>query len=200
VRGNRQEGKPMRRIILASVPASTTLAAALDRIPPETRALVVERPDGRSVVVTAGEIMEAMNSALDSGLDPKGVRVDKVFPPNKTPYAVPMALPSNFSLKLDKGLATQSLDLSSEEQDMTPAERSHFAPIFKDGAQTYVVQHLGPDWAVVVTAKESDGLALTASLTICTCVGDPKHRFEPSQLVVPGKCNKPHGVQVNCKP
>jgi hypothetical protein len=190
----------MRRIILSSVPPETPLPEALESIHPKTRALVVARPAGDSNVVTAGDIMEEINRALDSGRDPASVHVDKVVPKARPTKASPVSFPPDVDLPPNLNFAEQNIDPFLLVDTITTAERNFFESAFKADDQRYVVQHLGPDWAIVVTASELGARKLCTNLTICTCVGEPKHTFEPGQLVEPGKCNKPHAVKVNCKP
>lgn len=188
----------MKRIVLASVPSDTPLSAALESIHPKTRGVVVKRSKGKSTLITAGDIMEAINNCLDAGRDPGKVFVGSVIPAQAPTTAPPLSLPPGFSMTRHISLANGGPDLTAVESNLTLGEQDHFRAAFQNDDQRYVVQHHGTDWAVVVTASERYADQLNTAFIVCTCVGDPKHRFEPSQLAVPGKCNKPHGVKVNC--
>jgi hypothetical protein len=58
------------------------------------------------------------------------------------------------------------------------------------------ITRFAAETSVVITASERRKIG--APVTICTCVGHPVHRFDKNELAVPGQCNKPHGVPVNC--
>jgi hypothetical protein len=184
----------MDRLVLASVPFDMPVPQALQSIRPRTRAIVVTGPH-RARLVTAGDIMEASNIALDADRDPASVKVGEVVSAHVPIKALPLALPRNFKLAGEFGRA--------QFPQLTLEERMHFESAFKESIESsdtrYIIQHLGPDAAVVVTASEYFTAELGDNVTICTCVGDPKHSFEPRQLRVPGKCNKPHGVPVTCR-
>jgi hypothetical protein len=177
----------MRRIVLASVPSDMSLPEALERIHSGTRAVVVDDSDGGRLV-TAGDIMAASNAALDAGRKPEDVKVGSVVSSHARTTA-PL-LPHSFNIPAGVGGIP----------DLTQQEHNHFGTAFNASVdKRYVVQHLSADAALVVTASELFAVDLADNVTICTCAGDPKHSFEPRQLRVPGKCNKPHGVPVTCR-
>jgi hypothetical protein len=60
------------------------------------------------------------------------------------------------------------------------------------------ITRFAAETAAVITAPETY-FQVGQGVTICTCVGNPVHRFNQRELRIRGKCNKPHGVIVNCR-
>jgi len=189
----------MDRLVLASVPFDLPLPDAFISMRADTSAVVVDGP-GRPRLVSAGDMMEARNDAVDEGRDPATIRIgdvaSRLLPTKAAPAALPLRVPagSEFGGKFSGA-------------GIMPDERSHFESAFRkaprlphgpDGDENYLVQQITPDFAVVVTASERFAATLGASTMICTCAGDPVHTFEPRQLRVPGTCNKPHAKPVTC--
>jgi hypothetical protein len=176
----------MDRLILACVPADTPLLEALKKIRPNTRAVVVRRSD-RSLLVTAGDIMSLCNDLVDLGADLSKATVGIIRPVQTS--VVPKS-PMPAGLASMRGMAPE----------MKKAEQKHFDAAFKERNDgRYSIQETSDDEALVVTASELFKGQLNRSYTRCTCVGDPVHSFEQEDLEVPGKCNKPHGVDVSCE-
>jgi hypothetical protein len=180
----------MQRVVLGSVKPTLSLPEALDKIRAGTRAVVVSDGHG-SRVVTAGDIFEAMNDALDAGKDPKSIEIGDVMP---TLLRVALRAPSI--------AATDRFGPPGSWPPLTLPEEDHFRSILmtKDGDHRprYVVEEIGPEGAVIVTSSELFAGHLAKSLTICKCAGEPVHSFEPDQVWLPGVCNKPHGKPVTC--
>jgi hypothetical protein len=177
----------MDRIILATVPSTASLPEALASIHPNTRAIVVVGSEG-ALLVTAGDIMSAMNDALDSDRKPKDVKVGQVIlaqAPLKTLKSFPLRVGVDF------GPVGSRVGVTYDE---TP----QFETFFADNDHRHIVEQIGPDTATVVTASERFAGDLGKSVIICVCAGDPKHSFEPDQVRVPGTCNKPHAKKVTC--
>src|ERR1700737_3764376 len=165
----------MDRIVLASVPSKTSLPEALARIHSKTRAIVVVG-DGRARLVTAGDIMSAINDALDSGRSPADVDVGQVIPAQVPPKA-------RKSFPVRGGVA---LGPVGSRIAITSGERTQFNDIFTGYDDRHFIEQVGDDTATVVTASEGFAADLGKSVVICVCEGDPKHSFEPAQLRVPG--------------
>ena len=161
---------------LNRVPAHASLVEALDRFRTGTRAVVVEGKDG-PYLVTANDIIEACNAAADSGKDPAS-----------TPVAV--APQAGVRVEMPK------IPMEAFEKNLRSNFEREFAP-FVPGDLRYTLRRIDDETDFIVTASET--LQLGQSITICTCVGNPVHRFTQDKLKVPGKCNMPHGVAVNCK-
>lgn len=180
----------MQRIVLGSVKPTLSLPEALGKIRTGTRAVVVSDGHG-SRVVTAGDIFDAMNDALDVGKDPKSIEVGEVKP---TLLRVALEAPPI--------TATDRFGPPGSWPPLTFPEENHFRLLLMakegDKRQRYVVEEIGPEGAVVVTSSEDFAGHLAKSLTICKCAGEPVHSFEPDQVRVPGVCNKPHGKRVTC--
>ena len=177
----------MDRIVLASVPCKTSLPEALARIHPKTRAIVVVG-HGRARLVTAGDIMSAINDALDAGRNPADVNVGQVIPAQVSPNA-------SKSFPVPAGFALCPV---GSRIGMTSGEMTKFHDIFAGFDNRHIIEQVGDDSATVVTASERFAADLGQTMIICVCEGDPKHSFEPAQLRVPGTCNKPHAVKVTC--
>lgn len=189
----------MRRIVLASVKFETPLSQGLDCIHPKTRAVVVDRREEGPLLLTASDIMEATNNARDAHLDPAKIELGRVTARLWPINAKPRPLPSDFDMPHDFK-ADRNFDVT-QVFDLTPQERTHYEAVFADDIDPrYAIQQIAGDVAVVVTASERLAYDLGTSFTICTCAGDPVHRFEPRQLRVPGRCNKPHAKPVICRP
>jgi len=180
----------MQRIVLGRVKPTLSLPQALDKIKAGTRAVVVGDGHG-SRVVTAGDIFEAMNEALDAGKDPKSVEIGEVKPtlPRVALGAPPITTTDRF------GPPGSRPSLTLPEED-----RFRSLLMAKDGGKEprYLVEEIGPEGAVIVTSSEAFAGHLAKSLTICKCAGEPIHSFEPDQVRVPGVCNRPHGKPVTC--
>ncbi len=175
----------MERIVLARVAHDTSLTDALKKFRPKTRAIVVTSPDG-SYLLTAGDLMDASNDAVDAQQDPAKVPVSR---------AVSRHTPITFQL-----LQASRVIASVGPGNITDDERERFKGAFDSEGfdRRYLIEQVGSDAAVVVTASERFAHELGGSVVVCTCAGDPVHTFEQRQLKVPGKCNKPHGVDVTC--
>jgi hypothetical protein len=184
----------MERVVLARVPFDMPLSEALRCVRAGTRAVVVSRHDN-PVLVTAGDIMAAMNAALDANKNPVSIRIGDIVPvPADTkPFPRPLNIAPPLNLNLpEAGVPMPHLPRKSG------LERSHFETVFRDQDTHYAIQHLDSGLAVVVTASEHLAMDLGSSVTICSCEGDPVHSFERRQLVKPGICNKPHAKRVTC--
>jgi hypothetical protein len=176
----------MDRLILACVPADTPLLDALKKMRPNTRAIVVRRLDG-PLLVTAGDIMSLCSDLVDLGADLSKATVEIIRPVQRR--VVPKS-PMAADLGSMRGTAPR----------MSKLEQKHFDAAFKERNESrYAIQEISDDEALVVTASETFRGDLNRSYTRCTCVGDPVHSFEQEDLEVKGKCNKPHGVDVNCE-
>jgi len=180
----------MQRIVLGSVKPTLSLPKALDKIRAGTRAVVINDGHG-SRIVTAGDIFDAMNDALDAGKDPKSIAIGDVNPtlPRVAVGAPPITKTDRFGLPG----SLPSLTLPEEERF-----RSLLVMTDGDKRPRYVVEEIGPEGAVVVTSSEIFAGHLAQTLTICKCAGKPVHSFEPDQVRVPGVCNMPHGKRVTC--
>ncbi len=173
----------MDRLELARVPDKTSLRSALAKIRPGTRAVVVTGANGHRIV-TAGEILAACNDAVDAGRDPASIPVAE---------AVAATGPEVAAESRDLLDKRSVLDARIGGDDRAAAKRG--GPALNHLFSITGVTH---DAAVVVTASGRFAANLSGNLEICTCDGDPVHSFERRDLVVPGRCNKPHGVPVTC--
>jgi hypothetical protein len=162
---------------LNRVPAHASLIEALARLRAGTPAVVVDDKDG-PYLVKADDIMEACNEAADSRKDPAS-----------TPIAV--------ARKAGMRVETPTIPMEAFEKRLHPYFEQVFEP-FAPNDVRYTVRRIDGETDFIVTASESF-LNPGQSITICTCVGKPVHRFNQHQLKVPGKCNMPHGVAVTCK-
>jgi hypothetical protein len=173
----------MERLALAHVPADMPLSRAFSSFRKNTRGLVVKHPEG-SYLVTAGDIADAWNQAADAGKDPATVPVGSIARKHRytETHPLPLQRPARAAVK---GFAEH--------------EQSHFRTAFQGLAAQYTFQYLAPRTAVVVTSTETFADGLQGGVVICTCAGNPVHRFERRQLVDPTHCNKPHGVPVTCQ-
>lgn len=179
----------MQRIILGHVKPSDSVTDALNNmLGTGTRAVVVSDGHG-SRIVTAGDIFDAMNDAIDAGRDPKKIEVGEV-----KPSLLRVALQSPPILAMNR------FGLPGSQPPMTLQEEIHFRSILKthSGHDQYVVEEIGPEGAAIVTSSEAFAGHLSKSLMICKCSGEPVHTFEPDQVRVAGVCNKPHGKPVTC--
>lgn len=160
--------------------AQASLVEALAGLRKGTQAIVVDDEDGPYLVL-ADDIMKACNDAADSGKDPAS-----------TPIAI--------ARRKDARVEMPTIPMEAFEEAFHKGLLSDFEKAFEPFAPNdvrYAVRGIDDETAFVVTASE--GLKLGQSVTICTCVGNPVHRFNQSQLRVSGKCNMPHGVAVTCK-
>ena len=185
-------------LVLASVPFDMPLPDAFVSMRANTSAVVVDGPGGPRLV-SAGDMMEARNAAVDEGRNPAAIRIGDIAS-RLLPTEAPVT-------RRDRLSAGGEFGRMFSDGGMTPGERSQFESAFRkapqpphgpDGDENYLVQQITPDFAVVVTASERFAATLGASTMICTCAGDPVHTFEPRQLRVPGTCNKPHAKPVTC--
>jgi hypothetical protein len=161
---------------LNRVPAHVSLVEALARLRAGTRAVVVDDKDGPYLVM-ADDIMEACNEAADS---------------RKDPASTPIAVARKTGIRVE----TPKVPMEAFKKRL----RSHFKEVFDYVAPDdvrYTHRRLDSETDFIVAASAT--LQLGQSITICSCVGNPVHRFNQDQLKVPGKCNKPHGVAVTCK-
>jgi hypothetical protein len=180
----------MDQIELAAISENTSLLEALRGIRKGTRAVVVVRgKDQPPLLVTASDIMEACNDAVDRGQDPEKVKVATVVPAHR-PALAPGYLPSS--------IHPSRADFGSGPVVGGPVNAIAYNQMFAKTDDRYAVHEVTGDTALVVTSSERLTGELRNAVTICSCVGNPVHRFEPWQLVVPGRCNKLHGVKVKC--
>jgi len=179
----------MDQIELATVSEKVSLLEALHSIREGTRAVVVLRNNKAPLLVTASNIMEACNDAADQGQDP-----DKV----KVTAAVPAHLPAIAPGHLPSFVHPNRADFGPTPVVSVFVDVNAYELMFAKTDDRYAVHEVNGDTAKVVTSSERLAGELRNSVTICSCVGKPVHRFEPWQLAVPGRCNKPHGVTVNC--
>jgi hypothetical protein len=144
-----------------------------------------------SRVITAGDIFEAMNDALDAGKDPKSIEVGEVKPTL-----------SRVALGAPPITETDRFGPPGSWPSLTFPEKDRLGPLLMakddDKKHRYLVEEIGPEGAVIVTSSEAFAGHLAKSLTICKCAGEPVHSFEPDQIRVPGVCSKPHGKPVTC--
>jgi len=180
----------MDQIELAVVSGEVSLLEALDSIRPGTRAVVVVRDRSRPPLLwTAGDLMEACNEAVDCNKDPSVIEVGSVAPTHR-PAIAPGLLPASihpFRADVGKGpFSGPTVNSLAYEQ------------MFDKTDDRYAIHEVKGDTALVVTSSERYTGELRNSVTICKCVGNPVHRFEPWELVVPGRCNKLHHVSVHC--
>lgn len=180
----------MQRIVLATVKPTASLPEGLKSIRAGTRAVVINDGHG-SRMITAGDIFEAMNEALDKGEKPKDVKLAEV-----KPSQLRIALEAPVIQTIDRFGPPGSVP------SMTSTEEDHFSAILMtngaDDKPRYTVEEIGPASATIVTSSETFADALAKSVTVCKCAGSPIHSFEPHQVRVPGVCNKPHGSKVTC--
>src|SRR6266446_5492265 len=108
----------MDRIVLASVPFDTPLSQVLAKMRPGTRAAVVVKPGG-PVLVTAGDIMDAINAQVDAKRDPSMVKVGQINTDQGRIATPPFPRP-------------QFEGLSTTEQlpNFTASEEKHFKDAF----------------------------------------------------------------------
>lgn len=180
----------MDELVLALVSAKTSLPHALESIRPGTRALVVHSPDRPPLLVTAGDIMAAMNEAVEHDYDPFDIPISTVTPAH-TPMRAPKQSRGRDSAH-SFGAATAIAVMA------TPVVKTDYLKIFGQHDDRYAIHEFNGDTARVVTASERFAAELNTAITICRCTGKPVHAFEPRQLVNPGVCNKPHAVPVVC--
>jgi hypothetical protein len=199
--------------LLTRVSPKASLIEALEAIRSGTSAVVVE--DEEPYLVTADDIMAVSNEVADS---------DKVAKPESTPVGVVPRKGRRFDATafLAESLGSiASLDSLGGIAGLVREGFKPFAPNddrymvlpntleWMSAIYANVLPHIAPGRSVpngghtsgafvVVTASESY-FQVGQGVTICTCVGNPVHRFSQKELRVPGKCNKPHGVIVNCK-
>jgi hypothetical protein len=164
------------RLRLSHVPADTSLVAALDRLLAGTRAVVVDDKKGPRLV-TADDIMEACNTAADSGKDPASI-------------------PVTVALKAGAQVEMPEIPLEAFERELRHDFERKFAPFVPDDVR-YTMRRIDDETDFIVTASET--LQLGQSITICTCVGNPVHRFNKDRQTTPGKCIMPHGATTTCK-
>jgi hypothetical protein len=177
----------MDELMLAVVPADTPLNTALARIRSGTRALVVRSAEGFPLLLTAGDIMVALNDAVDNNADPSDIQIGAVIPAH-VPAAAPMQSPGRPS----------AFSFGATAVAVAPILKSGYDAIFEDSDDRYAIHELRGDTAVVITASKRFALDLNSAITICRCDGHPQHVFEPGQIVKSGICNKPHGASVTC--
>jgi hypothetical protein len=161
---------------LNRVPAETSLVEAFERLQPGKRAVVVGEEEA-PYLVTADDLMEACNKAVEN---------------NENPALTPVTAARGRGAVIE----TSSVPMEAFEKSL----RRHFEHVFRPFAvddDRFTVRRIDDGSSFVVTASEF--LQLGQSITICTCVGNPVHRFNQAQLRVPGKCNMPHGVKVTCR-
>jgi hypothetical protein len=180
----------MQRIVLANVKPTSSLPEALDRMQPGTRAVVVSDGHG-SRIITAGDIFEAINDALDAGKNPEDIQVAEVKP---TLLRIALEAPGiGVTDRFGRPGSLPSLALT---------EQNHFRSILmmdsRKRRQRYIVEEIGPESTAIITSSDTFARGLAKSVTICKCAGDPVHSFEPDQVRVAGVCNKPHGSKVTC--
>jgi hypothetical protein len=178
----------MDRLELASVPAELPLPEALKKFRPNTRALVV-RHGGKGYLLTASDIANGMNSAVDIDYDPALVTVGDIATQMLARQVPAPALPAAH---------TRSASRSFSSQESAAFTKAFDPVIIGASPQLYTIQHLGDATAIVVTSSERLRAELGETTTICRCVGPKVHTFEKRQLVDPDKCNKPHRVAVVC--
>lgn len=188
----------MQRLALALVPTDMPLDRALTSFRTNTRGLVVEN-SGRSYLVTASDIADAWNAAVDAGEDPVTVPIGRIHPRHLFVAGSPLPLRHNLLGGLPILTENGRYNLAGRLPTLTEHETTHFLNVFQGEDPQYTVQDIGSDAAIVVTSSEVFADGLQSSVIMCTCVGNPVHRFEHRQLVDPRKCNKPHAVAVNCR-
>jgi len=180
----------MDTLQLAVVSAETLLPQALNRIRKGTRALVVQSPERPPLMVTAGDIMATWNNALDHQRNPREVQVGTVIP-TRWPTRVPMNSPGSVPpTQFSAGVVVEVLG--------APPPLIEYEGFFDQNDDRYAIHQIIGDTATVVTASERYTADLSTAITICRCIGNPVHTFEPRQLVNPNVCNKPHGASVVC--
>jgi hypothetical protein len=176
----------MDRVELTSVPANMPLPQALTKFRKETRALVV-RQGSKGYLLTASDIANGINNAIEIDLNPALVTVGDIATQMLARQVVAPALPG---------------DMRSASRSFSTQEVTAFRTAFSRGAlgnlHLYTIQRIDDLTAIVVTSSERFGAELGETTTICRCVGNPVHTFEKRQLVDPDKCNKPHRVAVVC--
>lgn len=175
-------------LTVSLAPGDTPLSDALSRIRPGTRALVVHRKDAPPLLITAGDIMAAINDALDGGQKPKKIPLHTVSPIHTPMIAPGYAGPIRLAGPLPLGIAR-----SDAQRFLTG-----YQAFFDENDNRYAIHEVGADTALVVTASERVAADLSSAVIICKCAGDPVHTFEPRQLINPGVCNKPHRKKVTC--
>jgi hypothetical protein len=134
-------------------------------------------------MLTAGDIMAAINDALDNKQKPEEIEVGQVIPESRVPIAPGQSVPFQNSLYPDDGAGPGIEDLNA---------------FFAHHDARYVIETINDTAASIRTASDAFAASLGRSVTICICEGDPKHSFEPAQLRKPGICNKPHAKRVTC--
>jgi hypothetical protein len=193
---------------VARVSPKASLIEVLEGIRPGTSSVVVA--DNDPYLVTADDIMEACNEIADKGGQPEAAPISfirrkgvRVHPPRKPPSSF---VGGGWGGIVDHFRAIfQPFAPNDERYVILPRTFEWARDIYTNAFPTFPnrltrdeITRFAAETAAVITASETY-FQVGQGVTICTCVGNPVHRYNQKELRIPGKCNKPHGVIVKCR-